>query len=52
MKARRILPDGRSVRVDAEGRPPLRSQERLYEVTGAGTSSRGRADERTLIPEE
>jgi len=52
VKARRILPDGRSVRVDAEGRPPLRSQERLYEVTGAGASSRGRADERTLIPEE
>ena len=45
-------PDGRSVRVDAEGRPPLRSQERLYEATGAGASSRSRADERTLIPEE
>jgi polyphosphate kinase len=52
VKARRILPDGRSVRVDAEGRPPLRSQERLYEVTGAGPPSRSRADERTLIPEE
>jgi polyphosphate kinase len=36
VKARRILPDGRSTRVDAEGRPPLRSQERLYEATGAG----------------
>ena len=35
VKARRILPDGRSERVDAEGRPPLRSQERLYEATGA-----------------
>jgi polyphosphate kinase len=36
VKARRILPDGRSTRVDPEGRPPLRSQERLYEETGAG----------------
>jgi polyphosphate kinase len=36
VKARRILPDGRSMRVDAQGRPPLRSQERLYEETGAG----------------
>jgi polyphosphate kinase len=37
VKARRILPDGRSERVDAEGRPPLRSQERLYEATGASS---------------
>ena len=36
VKARRILSDGRSVRVPADGRPPLRSQERLYEATGAG----------------
>jgi len=36
VKARRILPDGSSVRVQAEGRPPLRSQERLYDLTGAG----------------
>jgi len=36
VKARRILPDGRSTRVDPQGRPPLRSQERLYEETGAG----------------
>jgi polyphosphate kinase len=36
VKARRILPDGRSGRiVPAEGEPPLRSQERLYEMTGA-----------------
>jgi len=35
VKARRILPDGRSERIVAEGRPPLRSQERLYEATGA-----------------
>ncbi len=36
VKARRILPDGSSVRVQADGRPPLRSQERLYDLTGAG----------------
>jgi len=35
VKARRILPDGRSERiVPSEGQPPLRSQERLYEMTG------------------
>ena len=37
VKARRILPDGTSARVTApEGRPAFRSQERLYELTGAG----------------
>jgi len=36
VKARRILPNGSSVRIQAEGRPPLRSQERLYDLTGAG----------------
>ena len=36
VKARRILPDGRAVRIPAEGRPALRSQERIYEATGAG----------------
>jgi polyphosphate kinase len=36
VKARRILPDGSSQRVvPAEGAPPLRSQERLYDMTGA-----------------
>jgi polyphosphate kinase len=35
VKARRILPDGSSVRIVADGQPSLRSQERLYEVTGA-----------------
>jgi polyphosphate kinase len=36
VKARRILPDGGSARiVRAEGEPPLRSQERLYDMTGA-----------------
>jgi polyphosphate kinase len=34
-KARRILPDGSSVRIVADGQPALRSQERIYEVTGA-----------------
>jgi len=36
VKARRILPDGSSVRVRPEGEPALRSQQRLYEATGAG----------------
>jgi polyphosphate kinase len=34
VKARRILADGRSVRIGATGGPPLRSQERLYETAG------------------
>jgi polyphosphate kinase len=36
VKARRILGDGTSVRVHADGRPPVRSQERLYELTAPG----------------
>jgi polyphosphate kinase len=35
VKARRILPDGTSERVRPDGHPPLRSQERLYELTAA-----------------
>jgi polyphosphate kinase len=36
VKARRILSDGRSERiVPGAGAPLLRSQERLYEITGA-----------------
>jgi len=35
VKARRILSDGRSVRIAADGRPAVRSKERLYEATGA-----------------
>ena len=34
VKARRILPDGTSERVEPDGRPLVRSQARLYEVTG------------------
>jgi polyphosphate kinase len=34
VKARLILPDGRSARVATDGQPPVRSQERLYELTG------------------
>jgi polyphosphate kinase len=34
MKARRILPDGRSMRIRATGESALRSQERLYEANG------------------
>jgi polyphosphate kinase len=36
VKARRILPDGRSMRIRADGESALRSQERLYEANGAG----------------
>jgi len=36
VKARRILGDGTSVRVPADGRPALRSQERLHELTAPG----------------
>jgi polyphosphate kinase len=32
VKARIILPDGRSERINAAGMPPVRSQERLYEL--------------------
>jgi len=34
VKARRILPDGTSERIRANGRPVLRSQERLYQMMG------------------
>jgi polyphosphate kinase len=34
LKARRVLPDGTSERVRPDGGPALRSQERLYEITG------------------
>jgi len=36
VKARRILPDGRSMRIRADGGSASRSQERLYEANGAG----------------
>ena len=36
VKARRLLGDGSSARVRADGRPPLRSQENLWEVSGPG----------------
>jgi polyphosphate kinase len=36
VKARRLLGDGTSVRMRAEGRPALRSQENLWEVSGPG----------------
>jgi polyphosphate kinase len=34
VKARRLLADGSSVRLQAKGEGALRSQERLYEATG------------------
>jgi len=42
VKARLIRPDGRSERVAADGRPALRSQELLYELTGGGPRRPGR----------
>src|SRR5882672_8641862 len=36
VKARRLLGDGTSVRVRADGRPAVRSQETLWEVSGPG----------------
>jgi len=36
VKAWRVLPEGRSVRVRADGEPALRAQDRLYETTGTG----------------
>ena len=36
LEARRLLGDGTSTRVRAEGRPPVRSQETLWEVSGSG----------------
>ena len=35
VKARRILPDGSSARIEAQGEASLRSQERLYEAAGS-----------------
>jgi polyphosphate kinase len=35
VKARVLLPDGRSTRRSSNGLPPVRSQERLYELTAA-----------------
>ena len=34
VKARLILPDGRSRRIDADGRPSRRSQEEFYTLAG------------------
>src|SRR5215471_6553720 len=42
VKARIILSDGHSERVSSDGRPPLRSQERLYELTAAARDDAGR----------
>jgi polyphosphate kinase len=37
VKARRFLPDGTTARVQPEGHPVLRAQERLYELMTART---------------
>jgi polyphosphate kinase len=36
VKARIILPDGRSEHIKPNGEPPLRSQDRLYELSAGG----------------
>jgi polyphosphate kinase len=50
VKARIILADGRSERIAADGRPPLRSQERLYELTGAARDDPSRTLLRSAEP--
>jgi polyphosphate kinase len=50
VKARIILPDGRSERLAADGAPALRSQDRLYEVTGAGRDDPSRSETRSSEP--
>jgi len=50
VKARIILPDGRSERVAADGGPPLRSQDRLYELTGATRDDSSRSPIRSSEP--
>jgi hypothetical protein len=49
VKARVILADGHSERVAADGRPIVRSQERLYEVTTAARDD-ARAPHRSSEP--
>jgi polyphosphate kinase len=39
VKACELLPDGRSQRIQADGTPPLRSQERLYELIAQGRNA-------------
>ena len=50
VKARVILSDGHSKRVSLDGRPPMRSQERLYELTAAGRDETGRGPLRSSEP--
>ena len=50
VKARIVLPDGHSERVPAEGRAPLRSQERLYELTAAARDDATRVPLRSSEP--
>jgi len=50
VKARIILSDGHSERVSSDGRPPLRSQERLYELTGAARDDAARGSLRSSEP--
>jgi polyphosphate kinase len=38
VKARRIVADGRSVRIRPEGESAVRSQDRLYQATGTASS--------------
>jgi polyphosphate kinase len=44
VKARIILPDGRSERINAAGMPPVRSQDRLYELAAPPAGLRREAE--------
>jgi polyphosphate kinase len=50
VKARIILSDGHSERVSSDGRPPLRSQDRLYELTTAARDDAARGPLRSSEP--
>jgi hypothetical protein len=50
VKARIILSDGHSERVSPDGRPLLRSQERLYELNAAARDEAGRGPLRSSEP--
>src|SRR5262249_46505685 len=50
VKARIILADGQSGRIPADGRPPIRSQERLHELTGAARDDTPRGFARSVEP--
>ena len=50
VKARIILADGHSERIPADGRPPVRSQDRLYELSGVAPEDSARVVPRSPEP--